>query len=353
MSKLSGKIQTVLGPIDPTELGITMAHEHLVVDVECNFIMPEEATAKSMIDVKVSQDNIRNATKYWTTMKDNTHLYNEQKTIEELYKYRLAGGGTIVDVTSIGIGRDPLALARISRATELNIVMGGSYYVPLSYPEDMDSKTEDSIYEGIVEDIVSGVSSTEIKTGVIGEIGNHFPMSDNEAKVLRASARAQIETGAPILIHPGFHKDSPAAIMKTLLGAGANPDKTIVGHLAITFDLKTILELAKSGCYLEFDTFGIEWTSMSAAQSTDATGYTVPSDNERLDMLEYLINAGYEDRILLAQDNFIKIQMTEFGGKGYAHILENIVPRMKSRNWPSSVIDKMLIQNPSRAFSFI
>ena len=67
-------------------------------------------------------------------------------------------------------------------------------------------------------------------------------MSDNEAKVLRASARAQIETGAPILIHPGFHKDSPAAIMKTLLGAGANPDKTIVGHLAITFDLKTLLE---------------------------------------------------------------------------------------------------------------
>ena len=124
MSKLSGKIQTVLGPIDPTELGITMAHEHLVVDVECNFIMPEEATAKSMIDVQVSQDNIRNATKYWTTMKDNTHLYNEKKTIEEVYKYRLAGGNTIVDVTSIGIGRDPKALARISRATELNIVMG-------------------------------------------------------------------------------------------------------------------------------------------------------------------------------------------------------------------------------------
>ena len=353
MSKLSGKIQTVLGPIDPTELGITMAHEHLVVDVECNFIMPEEATAKSMIDVKVSKDNIRNATKYWTTMKDNTHLYNEKKTIEEVYKYRLAGGNSIVDVTSIGIGRDPLALARISRATELNIIMGGSYYVPLSYPEDMDSKTEDSIYEGIVEDVASGVGATGIKTGVIGEIGNHFPMSDNEAKVLRASARAQIETGAPILIHPGFHKNSPAVIMKTLLEAGANPDKTIVGHLAITFDLKTILELAKSGCYLEFDTFGIEWTSMSAAQSTNATGYTVPSDNERLDMLEYLIDAGYEDRILLAQDNFIKIQMTEFGGKGYAHILENIVPRMKSRNWPDSVIDKMLTKNPSTAFSFI
>ena len=353
MSNLSGKIQTVLGPIDPTQLGITMAHEHLVVDVECNFIMPEEATAKSMIDMKVSQDNIRDTTKYWTTMKDNTHLYNEKKTIEEVYKYRLAGGNSIVDVTSIGIGRDPLALARISRATDLNIVMGGSYYVPLSYPKDMDSKTEDSIHEGIVQDIESGVGKTGIKTGVIGEIGNHFPMSNNEAKVLRASARAQLETGAPILIHPGFHKDSPKAIMKTLLGTGANPENTIVGHLAITFDLNTILELAQSGCYLEFDTFGIEWTSMSAAQSTDDTGYTVPSDNERLDMLESLIDAGYEDRILLAQDNFIKIQMTEFGGKGYAHILENIVPRMKSRNWPDSVIDKILINNPSRAFSFI
>jgi len=70
-------------------------------------------------------------------------------------------------------------------------------------------------------------------------------------------------------------------------------------------------------------------------------------------MLESLIDAGYEDRILLAQDNFIKIQMTEFGGKGYAHILENIVPRMKTRNWPESIIEKMLIENPSRAFSFV
>lgn len=353
MSNLSGKIQTVLGLIDPKELGITLAHEHLVVDVECNFIMPSEATERAVIDTKVSGKNIHDATRYWTTMKDNLHLYDERKTISEVIKYRLAGGDSIVDVTSIGIGRDPKALARISRATDLNIIMGGSYYVPLSYPDDMDSKTEQSIYEDIVENILSGVGATGIKTGVIGEIGNHFPMSGNESKVLKASARAQVETGAPILIHPGFHKDSPKSIMKTLLDAGANPDNTIVGHLAITFDLKTILELAKSGCYLEFDTFGIEWTSMSAAQSTGTTGYTVPSDNERLDMLESLIDAGYEDRILLAQDNFIKIQMTEFGGKGYAHILENIVPRMKTRNWPEIIIEKMLIENPSRAFSFV
>lgn len=352
MTNQSGKVQTVLGLIEPGELGFTLTHEHLLVDVECNFVMPDEATARAVIDEPVTSDNVADVIRHWTTQKDNTHLYDERMAIEELTRYRLAGGESLAEVTSIGIARDPLALARISRATGLNIVMGGSYYVPLSYPSDMDERTEDSIYEEIVRDVTVGVRDTGVRTGVIGEVGNHFPMSPNEAKVLRASARAQVATGAPILIHPGFHRDSPVPIMKELVGAGADPSRVIVGHLSLTFSPEWISTLADYGCFLEFDIFGLEWSELAAAQTIGATKFVVTNDDDRLGMLEWLFEHGYGEQVVIAQDNFVKIQMTRFGGKGYAHIPENIVPRMRTRGWTAEQIDMVTIKNPARALTF-
>ena len=331
---------------------MTLTHEHLLVDVECNFVMPEEATARGMIDVRVSTDNIAKVIRHWTTTRDNTHLYDETVAIEGLRLYRLAGGQSVVDATSIGIARDPLALARISRATGINIVMGGSYYVPLSHPPDMDERTEEAIFEEIVRDITDGAGVTRVRTGVIGEIGNHFPMGANERKVLRASARAQAETGAPVLIHPGFHRDSPLPIMETLISAGADPGNVIFGHLSLCFETDWIAQLASHGCFLEFDTFGLEWSELTAAQTTATTNFTLTNDNHRLEMLEWLFESGFGTQVLIAQDNFIKIQQVRFGGKGYAHIPENIVPRMRSRGWSETDIRLVLIDNPARALTF-
>ncbi len=352
MTNQSGKVQTVLGLIEPGTLGFTLTHEHLLVDVECNFVMPDEATARGFVEERVTTDNVSDVVRYWTTMKDNTHLYDEQTAVEELMRYRLAGGVSMVDATSVGIARDPLALARISRATGVQIVMGGSYYVPLSHPPDMDERTEDSIFEEIVADVTTGVGNTEVRTGVIGEVGNHVPMTPNEAKVLRASARAQAETGTPILIHPGFHKDSPVPIMEMLVSAGADPKHVIFGHLSLCFDPSWIGDLADYGCYLEFDTFGLEWSELAAAQTTGTTEFVVTNDDHRLWMLEWLFEHGYGDQVVIAQDNFVKIQMVRFGGKGYAHIPENIVPRMRGRGWTQAQIDTVLIDNPARALTF-
>jgi phosphotriesterase-related protein len=352
MTDRSGKIQTVLGLIKPEDLGFTLTHEHLLVDVECNFVMPEEATARGFVNEQVTSENIADALRYWTTMKDNTHLYDERIAIEEVTRYKLAGGDSIVDATSIGIGRDPMALARISRATDVHIIMGGGYYVPLSHPPDMDERSTQAISDEIVHDISKGVASTGIRTGVIGEVGNHFPMTPNEAKVLRASAEAQVETGAPILIHPGFHRDSPLPIMDILISGGANPKNIIFGHLSLCFDKDWIRDLADYGCYLEFDTFGLEWSELAAAQTTATTDFIVTNDNHRLEMLEWLFEKGYGSQVIISQDNFIKIQMTRFGGKGYAHIPENIVPRMRSRGWTDDQIRKVTVNNPARALTF-
>lgn len=130
-------------------------------------------------------------------------LLDEGTAIEEANLYVRVGGKTIVDATSMGIGRDPLGLARIARATGLNIIMGSSYYVAKVHPSGMDEKSVEELAEEIIRDVTEGVGDTGIKAGIIGEVGCTWPWTDNERKVVHASALAQQHTGAPLLIHPG------------------------------------------------------------------------------------------------------------------------------------------------------
>ena len=260
----SGQVQTVLGPVDPDTLGVTHTHEHLLCDQSCYFSVPEEASERSWIDAKFTMERRGVSLSKFPYFPDLYVLLDERVAIKEALRFKHAGGGTLVDVTNRGIARDPLALTRISRATGLNVVMGGGYYIPPSYPPDFEDVTEDEITEEIVRDITEGVKDTGVKTGVIGELGNLWPASESEAKVLRAAARAQIITGAPILIHPGFHGDSPAQILGILLGAGADPGKIIMGHLGYINRLETIEWLTETGCFMEWDLFGFEDSGLAS-----------------------------------------------------------------------------------------
>ncbi|MDA1189076.1 MAG: hypothetical protein O2854_05295 [Chloroflexi bacterium] len=348
---MSGKIQTVLGPIEPDELGITLTHEHLLIDLRCYFEMPDEASKRSYVDRPITMDMLGKIWQLAFVNKDQQILLDEKAALEEILKYKYAGGQSIVDTTSIGIGRDPLALARISRATGLNIVMGGSHYVPVAHPADMSSRSEDDIARQIIGDVTVGVGDTRIKTGVIGEIGNFYPLSENERKILRASAYAHKETGAPILVHPGVHPDAVLEIMAILADSGAKPDKVIMGHLDNIRPLSAIKELGTTGCFLEYDRFGSEDSSFEYHVG-EVTTYAV-SDVQRMEGLEYLINEGFGDKIVIAHDVCTKADTTAYGGKGYAHILENIVPRMRKRGFTEEQIDAILVKNPARALTFV
>ena len=148
--------------------------------------------------------------------------------------------------------------------------MGSSYYVKEAHPPDMDDISEDAIFEEIVRDITVGVGSTGIRAGIIGEVGCSYPLSDNERKVLRASARAQRATGAAILIHPGRDEPSPEEIIGVIVDAGGDPGRTIIGHLDRTvMDREVLLRIAEAGCYLEWDHFRLG----SAVLSTQSQDY--------------------------------------------------------------------------------
>ena len=349
-SERTGKVQTVLGLIDPGELGITHTHEHLLIDMMCYFQMPEEASERAWVDAKVTMDRLAGGTGRFTYFKDAIQLLDVDAAIAEILKYKYAGGNSLVDTTNIGLGRDPLALARISRATGLNVIMGSSYYVPISHPNDMDSVSEQSITDRIVRDVTVGAGDTGVRSGVIGEIGNFWPTNPNTEKVLRASAHAAIETGAPILIHPGFDSNSPPAIIETLTKAGADPKRIIMGHLDMfTYDFAWLKDLAQTGCFMEWDVFGLEDTTLAGGNLSSTR---VASDVQRMESIEYLIGGGFGDKIVIGHDVCTKLQYTTHGGKGYAHILENIVPRMKKRGFTDKAVNAILVDNPKHALTF-
>jgi phosphotriesterase-related protein len=346
----TGKVQTVLGEVEPGSLGITLTHEHLLIDMRIYFQMPEEASERWLVDQPVTMELLGKLRSRFYTNKANQQLLDERFAIEEVLKYRYAGGNSLVDTTSIGIARDPLALARISRATGLKVIMGASHYVPEAHPVDMDERSEESIAQRIIDDVTVGVNDTGVKSGVIGEVGNHTPLTENMRKVLRASAHAQVETGAPILIHPGIHPDTPLEIIKVLTGAGAKAENIIMGHLDNIRPMSAIKELADTGCYLEYDRFGSEDTSGSYRSGDYETSSV--SDVQRMESIEELISGGYGERITIAHDVCLKVDNTAYGGKGYAHILESIVPRMRNRGFTQDQLDNILIHNPARALTF-
>ena len=345
----TGKIQTLLGLIEPDELGITLTHEHALIDLSCYFVMPEEATERWYVDKPFTMDIRGNIGKRWSHNRDIQLLIDEKHQTEEIYKYYLAGGNSFVDTTSIGIGRDPLALARMSRATGLNIIMGASHYVPVSYPDDMDERSEQQITDQIIGDITVGVKDTGVKSGIIGEVGNFWPTNETSRKILRASAHASVETGAAILIHPGFHPDSLMHHLNDLIEAGADPTRIIMGHLDTFPDMDIIKQVAETGAYLEYDTFGNEDTVWGAVADQPIF---IPTDVQRMQRIEQLIEWGFESQIVIAQDVCFKSHITSHGGKGYAHILESIVPRMRKRGFSNENIDNILIENPKRILTF-
>ena len=349
MTRIPGKVQTVLGPLGPENLGIVVPHEHLLVDLTPLYRDPLTASDRARALRPVVMEDLNwhrfNRLSNW----DNGLLGNEDTAIAEALIFKESGGKTIVDCTSIGIGRDPLGLARISRATGLNIIMGAGYYIAETHPKDMDSNTESDIAKEMVRDLTVGVGDTVIKSGVIGELGCSSPLHPHERKVLRAAAKAQQETGAPISIHPGHHDSAPLEIIEILAEAGADPLHIIMGHIERTVtQSSTLKKLATSGCFLEYDLFGRDYPYYPFAPHI-----AMPTDAQRLRQLAGLIAEGHVAQLLLSQDVCRKTDMVRYGGFGYAHILEIIVPWMRRRGFKEEHIQAMLIENPARALTFV
>ncbi len=316
MAAWEGKVMTVTGLIPADQMGITLPHEHVLIRV----------------------------------LGPKTDLQEEGLATEELALFGKSGGRTLVDLTSGGIGRNPLALKRISEKTGVQIVMGCGYYKDQWQNPAVRAMTEDDLFEEIVRDIVEGVDG--VHAGVIGELGVDYPPKDAplypfEEKQLRAGARAQKATGAAINVHIECNSTPYEVnrIMNIIEQAGGDLSRVVASHrLPRLWEVHINVALAKRGCYVEFDTFGLEiWDSLrnqlNGKEDAPAT-------------IKALIAEGCLDNILISQDFDCQLCYVKNGGHGYAHILKNVVPQLKAAGITDEQIRTIMVENPKRLFSF-
>lgn len=344
-----GKVQTVTGVIDSSELGITLAHDHVIFDGNFMYVEPEEAGEKDLAHQKISLENRGWVGYHWTSSLDNVELKDEALAISELRRFIAAGGRSIVDPTNIGLGREPKILHRIAEETGMNILMGAGYYLGVTHPEDMSERSEQVITDEIIADINEGVDGTDIKAGLIGEIGCAYPWDKNEKKSLRAAVEASKETGAALMVHPGRDPNSPVEIAELVDKAGGDLSRTIICHIDRTcLDRGWLKDMAETGCYLEYDLFGNESSYYPPNPKVD-----MPSDAQRMDVILWHFENGYEKQILLSHDVATKHRLHAYGGLGYDHLITNVVPRIKQRGLSEDNITTLIVDNPATAYSFV
>lgn len=304
-----GRVTTVLGDVEPEELGITLTHDHILVDGW---------------GLRQLYDAI---------------LDDEQIALSELVRFREAGGGTICDPTNVGLGRDPEALARLSRASGVQIVMGAGWYREVVYPSAITTTSTADLAAILVREITEGVGETGIRPGFIGEIGTERGhVTPHQERVFRAAGRAHVETGAPILTHTTHWGELALEQLDLLAEEGVDPSAVIVSHLGDRRGVEHMLPIAERGAWINIDNLAF------------VDGYAPLSF--RIDNIVEMCRRGLAERVMLSNDICELGQLATYGGVGYDNVIANILPLLRQRGLSEPHIHQMTVQNPARAFAF-
>lgn len=352
-----GRIMTVTGPIEPDAIGLTQMHEHLMIDflavdldAQAGHATAAAGAAAAGLDwlEPITLSNYYQVRRNPFLLKESMQLLDVGLVTTALEQYRQAGGSCIVEVTPIGLGRDPDTLRRIAEATGVTIVMGSGYYVRDFQPPAFATMPEDDIADIIVADIENGAGESAIRPGIIGEVGLTWPMHPQEIKSLRAAAKAQQRTGLALTIHPGRAIAAPLEAIRIVEEAGGDPTRTIICHLDRTlFDVEDFLALARTGCYCEQDLFGWE------TRHYPLSDIDMPNDAIRIDYIRALAEAGHLDQVLVSHDVDSKVRLKPYGGEGYEHIIRNVLPIMQRKGFGGGEIERIMVGNPRRALTIV
>lgn len=340
----SGSVRTVLGPIAVEDMGVTLMHEHILLDTSSWWKRPccasEIGFAERPLDIAMIGDLRMNP----FLNRDNCGLLDVNVAIEELGAFVEYGGRTVVDPTNLGIGRDPSALQRVSRRTGLHIVMGAGFYLEASHPPYLKDMSVEAIAQAIAADCGCGEDEFDVCAGIIGEIGISKDFTPAEEKTLRGAARASKMSGAPLSVHlPGWERHGHR-VLDVIEQEGGDLKHTVLCHMNPSlYDVPYQRSLADRGAFLEYDMIGMDY--FYADQQAQS-----PSDEENALAICKLVEAGHLNAILMSQDVFLKMMLTRYGGFGYGYILKHFVPRLKRHGMSQATVDHILVENPRRVF---
>lgn len=280
---------------------ITYIHEHITIDL-----------SKEKMDLDCKLD-----------------LFNETK--KELLQLKKLGVSNIVDLTNIGMGRDPHFIEKMEKETGLNIYMSTGFYKEPFLPENINKLSENEIANIMINDIIYGISNSNKKASFIGEIGSGFnSITSLEKKVFIGAAIAQKATGKYISTHTSLGKLAHEQL--DIFEEYKVPfNKIILGHTALSNNLEYIESLLKRGVYIAFDTIG-------------KINYL--SDETRAFFIKSLCDKGWSHKLLLSVDLTRKSHLKVNGGIGYSYLLESFIPLLEKKGVSKNHIINMLIKNP-------
>lgn len=328
-------VMTATGEIPAERLGIASSHEHIFIDMKKCVTPPEDAT--EIFFDKVRFDNRVEVALDPYGIWDNAVLDEFEKAVEEVSYFKQWGGQTIIDCTLDEIGRDPLAIREISRRTGVNIILGCGHYYQMAHPAFIRTTTTQALADEMIRDITVGIGQTDVKAGIIGEIGTSAVMSDDEKKVLHAAGMASAQTGKAIHVHTDLYTENGFEIVDILTGEGAEPERICIDHVDVWLRPNYIRALLDRGVYVEFDNFGKEFYVSKARRFA--------YDLERIQLLKTLLDEGYGDHILVCNDICLKSMWKTYGGLGYAHILRGVKYMAEENGIDEAVYMSLLTKN--------
>ena len=253
-------IQTVTGPVDADELGVTLIHEHV--------LFRDEAVADQ-----------------WPGFYDEEA--EMQAAVEQLSNVAEHGVKTVVDPTAMFGGRNVEFMRRASEQTGVRLVPCTGIYTYDYLPHYFANRSEDQMAEHFVADIERGVQGTDIKAAFLKCAADEPGVTPNIEKVHRAVARASVQTGAPIMAHSRPASETGPRQLEILLEEGVDPRKIQIAHTGDTDDLDYIERILDSGAWIGLDRYGLEMF--------------LPMDRRNATTLE-LLRRGYADRLFISAD---------------------------------------------------
>ena len=291
-------VRTVLGDIDPAELGPCDAHEHLFLDTPAQ-------PGEEFLDVG--------------------------KAIEETQTLADAGARSVVDWTPLGLGRDLDGLERVSRATGLHVVAATGLHRDAHYTADDPFREEpvDRLADRFVEELRD-------RCGIVKVGASYHHLTPFEAKAFEAASAAHAGTGAPVCVHT-HHGTMGLRIVEQLAAFGVPSTAVILAHVDRNPDAEEHAETAETGASLQLDGPG-------------RTKYW--PDSTILRLIADLAEAGHGDRLLLGGDTGRRNMLRAYGGgPGLDYVFARFKPRLE-RELGAELAERIFVANPARAFAW-
>jgi len=266
---------------------------------------------------------------------------------------RGAGVRTIVDATPNDCGRDAEFLKEVSERGGINVVCSTGYYyegegAPAYFKfRSTLTDAETEVYELMVHEITQGIGDTGVKAGVIKLATSKGEMTPYEQMLFSAGARAQQETGVPIITHTQEGTMGPEQA-EFLVGAGVDPSRVAIGHMDGNTDVAYHMATLAHGVNVAFDRFGVQGI------------VGMPMDEMRTACLIGLLGMGYGDSLLLSHDkvnvwlgrplHFPEPVQELLANWHTTHLFDNVVPKLKDAGVPEEQIDTIFTDNVRRLF---